>query len=63
MIAGSCLAARDSYPANAVFVNTGEDFSTDALANQNLEDFKKLSEIEAFIKKNKSLFCLIFEII
>lgn len=56
IIAGSCLAARDSYPANAIFVNTGEDFTTDAAANEKLADFKKLSEIEAFVRKNQSIF-------
>jgi hypothetical protein len=56
VLAGSCLGAKNSYPSNAIYVNNGEDFTTNAEANQKLENFKKLSEIEAFVKKNQGLF-------
>lgn len=56
IIAGSCLAAKDSYPSNAIFVNNGDDFTTNAEANQKLENLKKLAEIEAFVKRNQKLF-------
>lgn len=56
-MAGSCLAARDSYPSNAVYVNTGSGFTTDDQANEKLQDLRSLKEIEAFVKKNvKSFF-------
>lgn len=56
ILAGSCLGAKSSYPSNAIYVNNGEDFTTNGEANQKLENFKKLSEIEAFAKKNQGLF-------
>lgn len=56
VIAGSCLGAKSGYPANAIFVNNGKDFTTNGEANQKLENFKKLSEIEAFVKNNQKLF-------
>lgn len=56
IVAGSCLGAKDSYPANAVYANTGQTLTTKAEANQKLENFKKLSEIESFVKKNQNLF-------
>jgi hypothetical protein len=56
VIAGSCLGARDSYASNAIFVNNGDDFTTNATANGDLADLKKLSAIEAFVKRNQKLF-------
>jgi hypothetical protein len=55
-MAGSCLGAKDSYPSNAIYANNGQSFTTDAEANQKLENFKKLSEIEGYVKKNQKLF-------
>jgi len=56
IIAGKCLGARDSYPQNAIFVNTGKDFTTNSQANQRLESFTKLSAIETFVKRNLKIF-------
>jgi hypothetical protein len=57
IMAGGCLGAKDSYPSNAVFVNSGKAFTTNGEANQKLENFKKISEIEAYVKRNvKSFF-------
>lgn len=59
IIAGSCLAAKDSYPANAVFINSGEasnTFSTNEEANSKLENLTKLKDIESYVRKNKNLF-------
>ncbi len=56
VMAGSCLGAKNSYPSNAIFVNSGKDFTTNSEANQKLENLKKLSEIEAFVKKNQNSF-------
>jgi hypothetical protein len=59
IIAGSCLGAKNSYPANAVFINSGEAanaFSTNEEANSKLEKLTKLKDIEAYVVKNKNLF-------
>ncbi|MBS1797521.1 MAG: hypothetical protein JSS81_27100 [Acidobacteria bacterium] len=56
VVAGSCLGAKDSYPMNAVFVNTGSKFETDDDKNQQLENFKKISEIKDYVRKNKDKF-------
>ncbi len=56
IIAGKCLAARDSYPANAVFVNSRGDFSTDANANGELNDFTTVQQIVNYVKRNQGSF-------
>lgn len=52
IMAGKCLGARDSYPANAVYANTGRGFSTDDEANNKLESLKTAAQIEAYVKRN-----------
>lgn len=56
IIAGRCLGAKDSYTSNAVYINNGDDFQTDAEQNRLIENFKTVKEISAFVKKNKSKF-------
>lgn len=56
VLAGSCLAAKDSYPSNAIYVNTGSGFTTNDNANTKLETFDSLKEIEVYVKKNVDLF-------
>ncbi len=56
VIAGSCLAARDSYPQNAVFVNTGTKFTTDGDANASLGDFTTVKQITQYVEKNTKKF-------
>jgi hypothetical protein len=56
VLAGSCLAAKDSYPSNAVYVNTGSEFTTNDEANAKLERFRSIKEIEAYVRKNVDSF-------
>lgn len=56
VIAGSCLATKDSYPVNAVFANTGKDFKTNARANESLNEMKTVRQIMDYAKKNKDKF-------
>ncbi len=56
IIAGSCLAAKDSYPANAVYLNLNDDFRTFSSSNQTLDEFKTVKQISEFVKKNNNKF-------
>jgi hypothetical protein len=56
VIAGSCLAARDSYPQNAVFANDGAKFLTREEANELLSEAKTVKAISAIVKKNLAKF-------
>ncbi len=56
VIAGSCLAARDSYPQNAVYSNEGNGFTTRDESNELLSEAKTVKEIEAIVKKNLGKF-------
>ncbi|CAN5441745.1 hypothetical protein BH10ACI2_BH10ACI2_24840 [soil metagenome] len=56
VLAGSCLAAKDSYPSNAIYVNTGTGFTTDDAANAKLENLSKLKDIETYARKNVKVF-------
>lgn len=56
IIAGSCLGAKNSYPANAVYENYNDDFRTFPSQNQNLENLKTVGEIKDYVKKNKNKF-------
>lgn len=56
VIAGKCLGAKDSYPTNAVYANTGDGFTTDNDANSALENFTKIKDIADFARKNKDKF-------
>ena len=56
IIAGKCLAAKDSYAVNAVYVNTDGKFKTDNTANQELENFTTIKQISDFVKKNQKKF-------
>ena len=57
VVAGKCLGAKDSYPSNAVYANNGKGFTTDATANEKLEELKTVDAIKAFVKKDvKSFF-------
>ena len=50
IMAGSCLGAKDSYPANAVFVNNGRGFTTNDDANGQLGDLKSVKAIESYVR-------------
>jgi hypothetical protein len=56
VMAGKCLAAKDSYPANAVYVNNGRGFTTKEAPNEKLGVFKTIKDIEAFVKQNQKMF-------
>jgi hypothetical protein len=56
IMAGRCLAARDSYPTNAVFANVGKGFSTNEEANAELDEFENIEQIRAFVTKNTKRF-------
>ncbi|HNQ14426.1 MAG TPA: hypothetical protein PKM58_02620 [Pyrinomonadaceae bacterium] len=56
VIAGRCLAARDSYPQNAVFVNTGTKFTTDENANESLNEFETVKAISQYVERNLKKF-------
>jgi hypothetical protein len=56
IVAGMCSAKTAPYSENMVYVNTGTGFTTDINANYKLENFKKISEIASFVKKNQALF-------
>ena len=56
IIAGKCLAAKDSYAVNAVYANENGKFKTDGAANQELENFTTVKQISDFVKKNKDKF-------
>ncbi len=56
IIAGSCLSAKDSYPANALYQNINDDFRTYANQNENLNNLKTVRQIVDYVKKNKDKF-------
>lgn len=56
IVAAMCSAKTAPYSENMVYVNTGKGFTTDIEANYKLENFKKISEIEKFLKDNPGLF-------
>ena len=56
IVAGSCLGAKAGYPTNAVYINNGEDFTTDTAANESLSDFTKVKQIADYVKKNQGKF-------
>jgi hypothetical protein len=56
IIAGSCLAAKDSYPVNAVYLNINDDFRTFSSSNETLDNFKTVKQISDFVKKNNNKF-------
>ena len=56
IIAGKCLAAKDSYSVNAVYANIGDKFKTTSTANQLLENFTSVKKISDFVKKNQNNF-------
>ncbi len=56
IIAGKCLATKDSYSVNAVYANANDKFKTNNTANQELENFKTIKQISDFVKKDSSKF-------
>jgi hypothetical protein len=56
IVAGMCSAKTAPYSENMVYANTGKSFVTNIEANYKLQDFKKISEIEKFVKANQGLF-------
>ena len=56
IIAGKCLAAKNSFAVNAVYANANGKFKTDKTANQELENFTTIKQISDFVKKNSSQF-------
>lgn len=55
-IIGKCGAKSGSYNENMVYLNTGNDFSTNADSNAEMLDFSKVSQIRDFVKKNPKMF-------
>ena len=56
VIAGSCLAAKNSYPMNAIYENFQDDFRTYRVQNENLDSFKTVKEISEYAKRNNDKF-------
>jgi hypothetical protein len=56
VVAGKCSAKTAPYNENMVYVNTGNEFTTDENANLKLNDFKKIKEITDFARKNQQIF-------
>lgn len=56
IIAGMCSAKSAPYSENMVYVNKGNEFSTNEDANYTLEKFKKIKDIADFVKRNKEQF-------
>jgi hypothetical protein len=56
IIAGMCSAKSAPYGENMVYRNTGDGFTTDENANYKLADFKRIKEIENFVRRNRQLF-------
>jgi hypothetical protein len=56
IIAGMCSAKSANYSENMVYVNTGDGFTTNTDANYKLEKFKKVKDIEDFVRKNQNIF-------
>ncbi|MDQ4120595.1 MAG: hypothetical protein M3209_04010 [Acidobacteriota bacterium] len=56
IVAGMCSAKSAPYSENMVYVNTGEDFTTSENANYKLADFKRIKDIENFVRRNRQLF-------
>lgn len=56
VIAGKCLGAKNAYPQNMVYANTGDGFATGAENNQKLENFEKIKDIIDFAKRHQDIF-------
>lgn len=56
IIVGMCGAKAGAYNQNLVYANNGEGFETNENANYKLGDFKKIREIENFVRRNQKLF-------
>lgn len=56
IVAGMCSAKSAPYSENMVYVNTGEGFTTNENANYKLADFKRIKDIENFVRRNRQLF-------
>jgi hypothetical protein len=56
IIAGMCSAKSAPYSENMVYVNKGEEFTTNEDANYTLENFTKIKDIADFVKRNQDQF-------
>ncbi|HYP50239.1 MAG TPA: hypothetical protein VEQ34_04800 [Pyrinomonadaceae bacterium] len=56
IVAGMCGAKAGPYSENIVYANTGDGFRTNDDANYKLADFKRIKEIENFVRRNRQLF-------
>jgi hypothetical protein len=56
IVAGMCGAKAGAYSENIVYANTGDGFRTNEDANYKLADFKRIKEIENFVRRNRQLF-------
>ncbi len=56
IVIGKCGAKADAYHENMVYLNTGRDFVTNVKSNSEMMDFKKISQISNFVKKNPTMF-------
>jgi hypothetical protein len=56
IIVGKCGAKMGDYNENMVYINNGKEFVTNVEANEEMMDFKKISQIQDFVKKNPTMF-------
>ena len=56
IIAGMCSAKTAPYNENMIYVNRGNEFTTNEDANYTLVKFKKIKDIADFVKRNKEQF-------
>ena len=56
IIIGKCGAKTDAYNENMVYINTGEDFTSNKDSNIELMDFTKLTEIKKYVEEHQSKF-------
>lgn len=56
IVVGKCSAKTAPYYENMVYVNKGDSFTTSEEANYTLEKFRKIKEINDFVKKNREQF-------
>jgi len=53
---GRCQVVKKTYPANAVFANTGTSFKTNLHEDNKLEKLNSIEKIKAYVKKDPEPF-------
>lgn len=56
IIVGKCGAKMGDYNENMVYINNSKEFVTNVKTNEEMMDFKKISQIQDFVKKNPTMF-------